>query len=154
MKRAACPADTPLGVFMAIYEDGVIKRVLFPDEALSAGIADIDPSLPFASQIAEYFSGKRKAFDLPILLPGTDFRRRVYKAAIDIPYGRIAAYSEIAMAAGHPLAMRAVGTAMKLNPLPLIIPCHRVVHKSEKKAIYRGGSDIKCYLLNMESRYI
>lgn len=140
--------------YLLPYEDGLIKRVLFPDEELSADITAIDASLPFAVQISEYFAGKRKTFDLPIFLPGTEFRRNVYKAAISIPYGRVAAYSEVALAAGYPLAMRAVGSAMKLNPLPLIIPCHRVVHKSQIKNIYRGGSDIKCYLLNMESRYI
>ncbi len=154
MTRAACPAQTPLGVFTAIYEDGIIRRVLFPDEFPGADIAVTDASLPFAAQIEEYFAGKRKTFDLPILLPGTEFRRNVYKATIDIPYGHVAAYSDVALAAGYPLAMRAVGSAMKANPLPLLIPCHRVVHKSEKKRAYRGGFEIKCYLLNMESRYI
>lgn len=154
MIRVACPAKTPLGVFTAIYEDGVIRRVLFPDERPGADIAQTDASLPFSEQIAEYFSGRRKSFELPVMLPGTQFRRNVYKATISIPYGRVAAYSDVALAAGHPLAMRAVGSAMKANPLPLLIPCHRVVHKSEKINIYRGGCDIKCYLLNMESRYI
>jgi O-6-methylguanine DNA methyltransferase len=154
MTRIACPVDTPLGTFTAIYENGVIRRVLFPDEVPGADVGSFDPSLPFAAQITEYFDGKRKAFDLPMLLPGTEFRRNVYKAAIGIPYGRVAAYSEVALAAGYPLAMRAVGTAMRLNPLPLLIPCHRVVHKSEKRSAYRGGDGMKHYLLDLERAHI
>jgi O-6-methylguanine DNA methyltransferase len=154
MARIACPADTPIGTFTALYEDGVIKRVLFPGETPGADVLRFDGSLPFAAQIAEYFEGKRKAFDLPIFLPGTEFRRNVYKATIAIPYGCVAAYSEVALAAGYPLAMRAVGTAMRDTPLPLIIPCHRVVHKSEKKSMYRGGVDMKRYLINMERAYM
>jgi O-6-methylguanine DNA methyltransferase len=152
--RIACPAKTPLGTFTAIYEDGIIKRVLFPDETPGADIVCFDPSLPFALQITEYFEGKRKAFDLPMLIPGTEFRRNVYKEAISIPYGCVAAYSDVALAAGYPLAMRAVGTAMRFNQLPLLIPCHRVVHKSEKKAAYRGGSDMKRYLLELERAHL
>lgn len=152
--RIACPVQTPLGTFTAIYEDGVIRRVLFPDEETGADITRFDESLEFAFQITEYFSGKRKSFELPIFLPGTDFRQNVYRATINIHYGRTAAYSDVALMAGYPLAMRAVGSAMKANPLPLLIPCHRVVHKHEKIAAYRGGTDIKCYLLNMECRYL
>lgn len=152
MRRIACPVKTPVGTFTAIYEDGTIKRVLFPGETIGANIP-FDSSLDFAAQVKEYFAGQRKAFDLPVLIPGTDFRRNVYMAAMSIPYGRTAAYSEVALAAGYPLAMRAVGSAMKANQLPLIIPCHRVVHKSEKKSAYSGGDDMKSYLLGLESRY-
>jgi methylated-DNA-[protein]-cysteine S-methyltransferase len=151
--RIACPAETPIGTFTAIYEDGTIRRILYPGETPGAGISRLDESLDFASQIKEYFAGKRKAFDLPVLIPGTDFRRNVYKAAIRIPYGGTAAYSEVALAAGYPLAMRAVGSAMKANQLPLIIPCHRVVHKSEKKFTYSGGDDMKSFLLELERKY-
>jgi O-6-methylguanine DNA methyltransferase len=151
--RTACPVKTPVGTFTAIYEDGIIRRVLFPGETPGADITRSDEPLDFALQVKEYFSGKRKVFDLPVLIPGTDFRRNVYKAAMGIPYGCTAAYSEVALSAGYPLAMRAVGSAMKANQLPLIIPCHRVVHKSEKKSAYRGGGDMKSFLLDLESRY-
>lgn len=150
MKRVACRADTPLGVFTALYEDDTIRRVLFPDEPCPKSFAAIDDTLPFALQIAEYFAGKRRAFSLPILIPGTLFRQSVYRAVIDIPYGRTASYSAVALSAGYPLAMRAVGTAMKRNPLPLLIPCHRVVHKSAQSQAYRGGLDIKSFLLTLE----
>lgn len=151
--RIACPVKTPVGTFTAIYEDGVIRRILFPGETPGAGIAAFDETLDFAQQIKEYFTGKRKTFDLPVFIPGTDFRRNVYKAAMSIPYGCTAAYSDVALAAGYPLAMRAVGSAMKANQLPLIIPCHRVVHKSEKKCAYSGGDDMKRFLLDLEKAY-
>lgn len=153
MIRTACPVKTPVGTFTAIYEDGIIRRILFPGETPGADITNFDESLDFAKQIKEYFAGKRKIFDLPVLIPGTDFRRNVYKAAMGIPYGCTAAYSEVALAAGYPLAMRAVGSAMKANQLPLIIPCHRVVHKSEKKFTYSGGDGMKRFLLDMEKKY-
>ncbi len=152
MTRVACPVSTPVGTFTAIYEDGIIRRALYPGETIEANIR-FDESLDFAAQVKEYFAGKRKAFDLPVFIPGTDFKRNVYKAAMSIPYGCIAAYSEVALAAGYPLAMRAVGSAMKTNQLALIIPCHRVVHKSEMKREYNGSDDIKSFLLDMEKRY-
>lgn len=154
MERTACRVSTPLGVFTALYEDGVIRRVLFPDEAFTAPHIRRDDSLPFAAQITEYFEGRRRVFDLPVLLPGTPFRRAVYEATVRIPYGRTATYGDVALAAGYPLAMRAVGTAMKLNPLPILVPCHRVVHKSPLRSAYRGGLSIKDALLALEAEGI
>lgn len=151
IKKIACRAQTPLGVFTALYENGIIQRVLFPDEPCPKNFAAFDDTLPFAAQTAEYFAGTRRDFSLPMLLPGTPFRQAVYQATIGIPYGGTASYSSVALAAGYPLAMRAVGTAMKLNPLPLLIPCHRVVHKGKKAEAYRGGLDIKSFLLELES---
>ena len=153
LERIACPVDTPLGIFTAIYENRLIKRVLFPSETPGADISYIDGSLDFSTQMKEYFDGKRKKFSLQLFLPGSYFRQNVYKTTIDIPYGSTASYSGVALAAGYPLAMRAVGSAMKANPLPILIPCHRVVHKSGKKAAYGGGLDIKHYLLDLENKY-
>lgn len=147
--RVACRADTPLGVFTALYEDGIIRRVLFPDEPCP--LSFFDDTLPFAVQVSEYFAGERRSFSLPVLIPGTPFRQSVYQTAINIPYGGTASYSAVALAAGYPLAMRAVGTAMKANQLPLLIPCHRVVHKAANIDAYRGGLDIKSYLLTLEA---
>jgi len=81
-KRIACRANTPLGVFTALYEDGVIRRVLFPDEACPQNFTEIDDTLPFTTQINEYFSGKRRSFSLPVLIPGTPFRQSVYRTVI------------------------------------------------------------------------
>ena len=153
MTRVVCRAKTPIGLLSALYEDGVIRRVFFPDEPLPKGAITFDDSLPFSIQMDEYFGGKRKKFTLPILIPGTQFIQDVYRATLLIPYGETASYSDVAFAAGYPRAMRAVGTAMKHIPLPLLIPCHRVVHKSTNKSAYRGGIGSKNTLLGLEQQY-
>lgn len=153
MMRTACRAQTPLGIFTVLYEQGVIQRVLFPDECLNAGPITYDDTLPFATQIDEYLHGKRKAFSLPLLISGTPFRRDVYRATQGIPYGQTATYADVAVVAGYPRAMRAVGSAMKANQLPILIPCHRVVHRSLGHCAYRGGTDVKRYLLSIEAKY-
>ena len=151
--RTACPAHTPVGIFTAIYECDSIRRVLFPEEQAGADISQTDETLPFAAQIKEYFEGKRKFFSLAVFIPGTPFRHAVYNATINIPYGETAAYSDIALAAGYPNAMRAVGSAMKANQLPLLIPCHRVVRKNKPPGAYRASENIKQFLLDLEKRY-
>ena len=148
-----CRAKTAVGVLSALYDDGIITRVLFPHEIPPAHASTCDDSLPFATQIHAYFRGQRRRFDLPMHIPGTPFRQAVYSAVLALPYGSTATYGDIANLIGHPLAMRAVGTALRLCPLPVIIPCHRVVHKSSAKSAYRGGLDIKRYLLDMEEQY-
>ena len=152
-RRVACRAATPFGTITALYQDDIIHRVLFPGESMSSSYDQFDDTLPFAAQLAEYFSGKRLSFDLPLLLPGTPFRQAVYTATLHIPYGRTATYCDVALAAGHPNAMRAVGTTMRLNPLPILIPCHRVVHKSASKQAYSGGLDMKNALLKLEAHH-
>ena len=153
MRRVVCRAETPFGVLSALYDDGIITRVLFPGEALPSQAASFDDSLPFSVQLYEYLRGDRRVFSLPIFIPGTPFRQSVYRAVMAIPYAATATYGDIAAIAGHPNAMRAVGTTMRLNPLPVLIPCHRVVHKNHAKNAYRGGLDMKRFLLDMESRY-
>ncbi len=150
--RSICSVKTPIGRFSALYDNGVIHRVFFPDEALPSGIIT-DNNLDFATQMAEYFEGQRREFDLPMFIPGTPFRQDVYRATMMIPYGETASYAQVAFAAGYPRAMRAVGSTMKATILPIIIPCHRVVHKDYKKKAYRGGLGIKEYLLDLEQRY-
>jgi methylated-DNA-[protein]-cysteine S-methyltransferase len=152
--KTVCRAETPIGTLAAIYEDGRIRRVLFPDEFYNAADVAVDDTLPFARQVAEYFRGERRAFDLPVALSGTKFAYEVYAAVMRIPYGKTATYGEVALMAGHPRAMRAVGNVMRDTPVPIIIPCHRVVHQSSLKGAYRGGMDAKNTLLAMERRHI
>ncbi len=151
--KTACHAETPIGRLTAIYEGGQIRRVLFPDEIYNAAGVAVDDTLPFARQMDEYFHGERKTFDLPLCLSGTKFAREVYAAVLRIPYGKTATYSDIALMAGRPRAMRAVGNVMRNTPVPVVIPCHRVVHKSGTKSSYRGGADAKYFLQQMEKRY-
>ena len=102
-------------------------------------------------QIAEYLDGQRRDFDLPLDLRGTEFQRRIWATVAGIPYGQTRTYAEIALAIGKPKAVRAVGAANGANPLPLVVPCHRVVGSDGSLTGYGGGLDVKRKLLEMES---
>jgi methylated-DNA-[protein]-cysteine S-methyltransferase len=101
-------------------------------------------------QLLEYLDGKRTAFELPLDLRGTPFQRAVWQALLDIPYGQTRSYGDVASALGQPGAMRAVGSANGANPVPLIVPCHRVIAAGGKLGGYGGGLDLKRRLLAME----
>jgi O-6-methylguanine DNA methyltransferase len=103
-------------------------------------------------QIAEYLDGKRRDFDLPLDLRGTEFQRRMWAAVAAIPYGQTRTYADIARVIGNPKAVRAVGAANGANPLPLIVPCHRVIGSNGSLTGYGGGLDVKRMLLEMESQ--
>ena len=111
-----------------------------------------DPA-PFASavaQLAEYFAGRRTRFDLPLAPQGTEFQRAVWKALIRIPYGETLSYGELARRIGKPNASRAVGLANGANPLPIVVPCHRVIGADGSLTGFGGGLDIKRRLLALE----
>ncbi len=101
-------------------------------------------------QLNEYFCGKRKSFDLPIQIDGTEFQKSVWSALQKIPYGRTQSYQEQAKAIQNPKAVRAVGRTNGLNPIGIVIPCHRVIGKSGKLTGYAGGLQIKEQLLMLE----
>jgi len=103
-----------------------------------------------AKQIEEYFNGKRKVFDLPYVLHGTDFQVKVWEALVKIPYGETRSYAEIAAITGNPKACRAVGMANNRNPIPIIIPCHRVIGSNGSLTGFAGGLDLKQKLLDLE----
>jgi O-6-methylguanine DNA methyltransferase len=103
-------------------------------------------------QIIEYLGGKRREFDLPLDVRGTDFQHRVWDAVAAIPYGQTRTYAEVARMIGKPKAVRAVGAANGANPLPLVVPCHRVVGSDGSLTGYGGGLDVKRKLLEMEKR--
>ena len=105
-------------------------------------------------QLEEYFTGKRKEFNIKLDIVGTDFQISAWKAMQKIPYGKTISYSEEAKMIGNEKAVRAVGAANGKNKIPIIIPCHRVVGKNGKLVGYTGGLDIKEYLLNLEKRYV
>ena len=104
------------------------------------------------SQLDEYFAGKRKSFDLPLRLKGTEFQTKVWKALELIPYGETCSYGDLAAGIGRPKAQRAVGSALHDNPLPIVIPCHRVLAAGKKLGGFGGGLEIKKYLLKLEER--
>ncbi len=104
-------------------------------------------------QLADYFSGKRKRFDLLLDPEGTDFQKTVWKALYDIPFGKLRSYKEIAAAIGNPNAYRAVGMANSKNPIPLIIPCHRVIGANGTMTGFAYGKEMKSRLIDFEQSY-
>lgn len=104
-------------------------------------------------QLDEYFQGKRTTFSLPFKLTGTPFQLAVWKELQNIPYGKTTSYKEIAQKINKPKAYRAVGMANNKNPLPIIIPCHRVIGSNGKLIGYAGGLKLKNYLLKLEKSH-
>ena len=104
-------------------------------------------------QLDEYFQGKRTTFSLPFKLTGTPFQLAVWKELQNIPYGQTTSYKEIAQKINKPKACRAVGMANNKNPLPIIIPCHRVIGSNGKLIGYAGGLKLKNYLLELEQSH-
>lgn len=103
------------------------------------------------AQLHEYFEGKRRTFSLPVQPIGTDFQQRVWAAVLDIPYGETRSYKELAVQLGNPLMGRAIGAAIRVNPLALIIPGHRVISSSGGVTGYSAGPAVKRFLLDLEA---
>ncbi len=137
------------GVFFDRHKDGVDDR---PDAARLGRHEPDDPVLTrTAAQLAEYFALQRTTFDLPLAPLGTDFQRRVWKALLDVPYGRTASYGSIALRLGLlPSASRAVGLANGANPISIVVPCHRIIGADGSLTGYGGGLDRKRFLLDLE----
>lgn len=150
MTHYAC-YETPLGLIRIGYRD---KKIL----SLSRVAAPGAPNFPSpvsdlaAAELAEYFEGKRKIFDLPLEPMGTPFQMAVWDALRQIPYGETRSYGDIAIAIGKPKAARAVGMACNRNPIWVIIPCHRVIGSNRNLTGYAGGLDMKQALLELEQR--
>ena len=106
------------------------------------------------NELNEYLDGKRSSFDLPLEPKGTEFQKKVWNALKEIPYGETRSYGEIAKVIGNEKASRAVGMANNKNPIPIIIPCHRVIGANGRLVGYAGGLDIKEKLLEVEKSYI
>ena len=102
------------------------------------------------NELAEYFNKERKEFTIPIKLKGTDFQKKVWNSLLKIPFGETRSYKDIAIDIGNSKASRAVGMANNRNPLPIIVPCHRVIGSNKKLVGYGGGLDKKIFLLELE----
>ena len=101
-------------------------------------------------ELYEYFSGKRKSFDIPLLMVGTDFQKRVWQALMSIPYGSTVSYLDVARRIGNPKSVRAVAQAIGSNLMSILVPCHRVVGSNGRLTGYAGGVDAKHFLLQLE----
>ncbi|WP_300598966.1 methylated-DNA--[protein]-cysteine S-methyltransferase [Niabella sp.] len=102
-------------------------------------------------QLNDYFEGKRKAFALPVMLTGSEFQKKVWALLADIPFGKTISYGEMARRVGDIKTVRAVGGALNKNPIPIIVPCHRVIGADGKMIGFGGGMQRKIYLLNLEN---
>lgn len=132
--------------------NGIRSVEINPRRPSSGTRNDANPLLAAATaQFREYFAGQRRRFDLPLDPQGTDFQRKVWKALEAIPYGETRNYREVAEAVGTPRAVRAVGAANGRNPLPIVVPCHRVIGADGKLVGYAGGLPVKRILLDLES---
>ncbi len=137
---------SPIGILCLTEQNGELTGLQW-----RSGRADSSPLLIEAqSQLLEYFAGKRRYFSLPLAPQGTPFQRAVWAALREIPYGETLSYGAIAARIGNPKACRAVGMANNRNPLPILIPCHRVIGADGGLTGYGGGLDRKHFLLTLE----
>lgn len=144
---------SPFGTLSLIEQNAHLKAILFPQASVSfdfSQVKDTELLRETAHQLDAYFQRKLTKFDLPLLLEGTEFQKKVWHVLMKIPYGMTQSYSEIAKEIGCPKGARAVGMAAHRNPLPIIIPCHRVIGFSGKLVGYAGGLEIKRGLLDLE----
>lgn len=142
--------DTPLGRLTICAQGGKIVQVSTWREVPESTEEETAEIKEAAKQLAEYFTGARQSFDLPLSPQGTEFQQRVWQALCDIPYGETRTYKQVAEAIGNPQASRAVGMANNRNPIMIIIPCHRVIGANGALTGYAGGLDMKDTLLKLE----
>ena len=146
--------DSPLGRLRLVGNDLVVPGVSFDEDAAvaTAGLEprERDATTALAVQLDQYFAGQRRDFDVALAVPGTPFQLLVWNALLAINYADTASYAEIAARIDHPRAHRAVGSANRRNPLPIIVPCHRVNATDGALAGYGGGLDRKRFLLDLE----
>lgn len=151
-----CYLDTPIGELLLAGEGDALSMIGFPKGVMRRDpepdwIYNEEPLEKTRMQLTEYFSGQRKDFDLPLKLGGTEFQVSVLEALLEIPYGETTSYGAIAKQIGRPKAVRAVGAANGRNPIPIIVPCHRVIGSSGDLTGFGGGLDTKEALLRLEA---
>lgn len=151
-----CYFDTPIGELLLAGEQDALTLIGFPKGSMRRDpepdwIFNEQPFEAVRRQLTEYFAGERKEFDLPLSLHGTEFQVSVLEALQEIPYGETTSYGVIAKRIGRPKAVRAVGAANGRNPIPIIVPCHRVIGSSGDLTGFGGGLDTKEALLRLEA---
>ena len=147
---------SPVGPLTAVATDHGLRAVLWPeDERIAFDSTPVEaPGHPVLdaveAQLGEYFAGDRVAFDVPLDLRGTDFQVSVWQALAEIPFGETSTYGDQAARIGRPKAARAVGAANGMNPVSIVLPCHRIVGKDGSLTGFAGGLDTKRFLLDHE----
>lgn len=150
--------QTPIGTLLLAGDDTGLHYVEFPGDSQGRRIEphwrrDRTHLGEAIAQLEAYFAGELTAFDLPLTAHGTEFRRGVWNRLTEIPYGTTISYGELARRIGQPTASRAVGAANGANPIPIIVPCHRVIGSSGALTGFAGGLPIKQWLLAHERRH-
>jgi methylated-DNA-[protein]-cysteine S-methyltransferase len=144
--------ESGFGMVEVTADETAVTSVRFVDkmdiEKAIAGGNDVTTEA--VEQLMEYFSGKRRSFDMNIKLDGTDFQKQVWRELLKIPYGKTANYSEIAQQLGNEKGVRAVSSAIGKNPIAIVVPCHRVISKDGSVGSYAWGSEKKQFLLKIE----
>lgn len=143
--------DSPIGGLRIRASAGLVTAIEFDAEASGRRVEDslLDRA---EEQLVEYFAGERTVFDLPLARDGSEFQQKVWGALADIPYGETASYGQIARRLGYDTTVsRAVGSANGSNPIPIVVPCHRVIGSNGTLTGYAGGVDRKRTLLDLES---
>jgi methylated-DNA-[protein]-cysteine S-methyltransferase len=150
--------DTPIGTVLIAGDAEAILRIAFPKKGKPVRPepewehSAKGPIGEAIRQLRDYFAGRRIEFDLPLAPEGTPFQRAVWRQLQDIPYGETISYGELARRVGNPKASRAVGSANGANPIPIVIPCHRVIAAGGKLGGFGGGLPVKQALLDLETR--
>ncbi len=150
--------DSPIGRLRLVATDQGLSHLLFDQQVGEDMDSDGDPAeaddhpvlAAATTQLAEYFAGRRQEFDIPLDLTGTEFQRAAWSALANVPFGETRSYRQQAEAIGRPKAVRAIGAANGQNPVPIVLPCHRIVGSDGSLTGYGGGLPIKEYLLNHE----
>lgn len=142
--------QTPRGMITLESDGSALTRVVFGQQVLNGIKKPTELTNQAASELQEYFAGKRFAFSVPLNPEGTPFQKVVWEALLTIPYGETRTYKQIAEQIGHPQSYRAVGGANNKNPLPIFIPCHRVIGTDGSLTGYASGTKIKEGLLLLE----
>lgn len=142
--------NTIIGMIGIIEENGIIVNILFGKGNNEIELEETQLIKKTFKQIQEYLDGKREKFDIPIKYEGTDFKVKVWESLLNIPYNKTKSYADIANEIDNPKSCRAVGMACNANPLPILIPCHRVIGKNGELIGFGGGLDIKSKLLKIE----
>lgn len=142
-----------IGKIGIVEQHGYVEKILFENQIINAVEDETQVIKNAYKQLNEYFLGERCFFNIPVKLRGTEFQKKVWSELLKIPYGQTVSYKDIAIRIGNEKATRAVGSANNRNPLPIIVPCHRVIGKNGKLIGYSGGTELKQKLLNAEQKF-
>ena len=156
-----CEVPSPVGVLTLAGDERALREIHFPKESHAArrpreelsAPGSVAPLREAVAQLEAYFAGELSRFDVPLVLEGTPFQQECWSTLRTIPYGQTITYGELAQRIGRPSAYRAVGAANGSNPIPIIVPCHRVIGSNGSLTGFGGGLSVKRRLLELELRH-